>query len=192
MKKNLTPNESLKNIETILNETQSKRTGASFYYVLWGIVLFIYFFLNFIISSWPFLHHSNLQSWIWIIFPVGGILSVINKKKDQGIETVVSHYERVYFFAFSSFAMSYGFATIASFSLNNHLSLILFPMLLGITVYVVGGITKHTASIVGGLLGVLLSVLSIFSGLELQFVFAALAALFSSLIPGILMKNRHV
>ena len=192
MKPNLTPIESLKNIESILNDTQSVRTGASFYYVLWGIILFTYFFLNFLITQSPLLQVSNLQSWLWIIFPVGGILSGLNKKKDFKKETVVSHYERVYFFAFTSFAISYGFVIIASFSLNNHISLILFPMLLGITVYIVGGITKHTASILGGLLSVLLAIFSVFSSLELQFLFASLAALCSSFIPGILMKNKHV
>jgi hypothetical protein len=192
MKSTVTPHASLKNIEAILNETQSIRTGAAFYYKLWGLILFVYFFVNFLICALPQLHHSTLQSWIWILFPIGGIASAFNKNNDQKKETAISHYERVYFFAFTSFAMSYGLATIASFYLNKNISLVLFPMLLGITVYLVGGITKHKASILGGLCGVVLSVFSIFSSIELQYLFAAIASLSSSFIPGILMKNKHV
>jgi hypothetical protein len=192
MKSTVTPQESLKNIGKILNETQSVRTGAAFYYKLWGLILFIYFLSNFFICTLSQLHLSTLQSWNWIVFPIGGIASMFNKNKDQKKETAISHYERVYFFAFTSFAMSYGLATIASFYLNKNLSLVLFPMLLGITVYLVGGITKHKASIIGGLCGVMISVFSIFSSIELQYLFAAIASLSSSFIPGILMKNKHV
>ena len=186
------PADSLKTIQEAINETRSVKTGASFYYILWGAVLFVYFALSFLSIEIPSLKGSIIDSYNWLVFPIGGLLSALNKNKDKEKETTVPHFEKIYFFAFTGFAMTYGIATLASIFLIPNLSIIMFPVLLGATVYTVGGITKHQPSIIGGIIGMTLSGISILSNLEVQILCAALAAISSSFIPGILMKNKHV
>lgn len=186
------PADSLKTIEEAINETRKVKTGASFYYILWGAVLFVYFALPLLSIVIPNLKGSIIDSFNWLIFPIGGLLSALNKNKDKRKETNIPHFEKIYFFAFTGFAMTYGITTLATMYLFPKLSIILFPVLIGATVYSVGGITKHQPSIVGGVVGMALSGISIFSNLEVQFLCAALAAISSCFIPGLLMKNRNV
>lgn len=184
--------ESLKTIEEALHHTRGTKTGASFYYIQWGSVLFVYYFIHFLIIKLPALQSSAIDSLSWILFPIGGILSILNKKKDDQKETYVSHFEKIYFWGFTGFAMLYGIVTSVSIFSVPSLTIILFPALLGVTVYIVGGITKHWPSVYGGILGLLFTGLSMRSGLELQYLYAALASVFCCLIPGILMRKTNV
>lgn len=186
------PTESLKTIEQALHETRSVRTDAAKYYLLWGIALSFYFALKFICLVIPSVKGSVFDSLSWIIFPIGGLISAVFSQKSKAKETSVSHFERVYLYAFIGFAMSYGIVYIYSSFNTMNIAVTLFPLIIGTTVFTVGGITKHRPSVIGGVVGILLSGISIFSTTEYQYLCASLAALISNVIPGLLMKNKHV
>jgi hypothetical protein len=184
--------DSLKTIEAAFNETKTAKTGASFYYILWGIVLFLYFSLQFTISKNPVLKGSLLHTFSWVLFPIGGIFSYLNKSKEQEKESYVPFFERVYFWAFTAFACLYGVLTFASAYLSSPLMIMLFPSIIGATVYTVGGITKHKASIIGGIIGIVFSFLSVLSATDFQYLIAALACISTCIIPGISMRKSNV
>ena len=182
--------DSLKTIEAAFNETKATKTGASFYYVLWGTVLFLYFFLQFTISKTPDLKDSLLHTFSWILFPIGGILSLLNKSKEE--ESYVPFFEKVYFWAFTAFACMYAVLTFASLYLSSSLMIMLFPLIIGSTVYIIGGITKHKTSIIGGVIGILFSLFSVLSATDFQYLIAALTCISTCIVPGISMRNSNV
>lgn len=184
--------DSLKTIEAAIIEAKSSKTGASFYYILWGIILFIYFIVHTIIILKPELRGTIIDTFNWVLFPIGGLLSYINKSKDQKEESYVPQLEKVYLFAFTGFAFMYAVLTFASNYLSSSIAIMFFPLIIGSTVYVVGGITKHKISIFGGILSMLLTVVSILSEIEIQFFMAALACISSCIIPGITMRKSNV
>ena len=184
--------DSLKTIENAINDAKSQKTGASFYYVVWGLILFIYFAVHAWIASNPKLEGTIIDNFSWILFPIGGIISYLNKSKDQKEETYVSFLEKVYFFAFTGLAVMYAVLTFASTYLSLPLVIILFPLMIGSTVYIVGGITKHKISIIGGGVGMLLSLISIFSSPEIQYLMAAIACVSACIIPGFTMRKANV
>jgi len=186
---NFDPKSSLKTIEEAINQVKSERTGASFYYQVWGLLLFIYYFLNYVQLSYPELKLLALKNILWIIFPIGGIISFIKKKKDQQRESVISHFEKIYLFGFLGFALTYGTICVSTIHSFTPLPILLYPLLLGFTVFVIGGITKHAPSIIGG---ILCTGISFNFPIEGSYLLAAVASLGSCFIPGLLMKNSHV
>jgi lipopolysaccharide export LptBFGC system permease protein LptF len=120
------------------------------------------------------------------------LLSYINKSKDQKEESYVPQLEKVYLFAFTGFAFMYAVLTFASNYLSSSIAIMFFPLIIGSTVYVVGGISKHKISIFGGILSMLLTVVSILSEIEIQFFMASLACIASCIIPGITMRKSNV
>jgi len=184
--------DSLKTIEAAIIEAKSSKTGASFYYILWGIILFIYFIVHTIIILIPELRGTIIDTFNWVLFPIGGLLSYINKSKDQKEESYVPQLEKVYLFAFTGFAFMYAVLTFASNYLSSSIAIMFFPLIIGSTVYVVGGISKHKISIFGGILSMLLTVVSILSEIEIQFFMASLACIASCIIPGITMRKSNV
>lgn len=189
---NFKPSDSIKTIENALNQTRLAKTGASYYYVLWGALLFIHYLLLFLITKFPDFKSGLLITIIWSVFPIGGLLSYLRGKKEEKTEKVVPLYEKVYLYAFGGFALAYGIIFIASSIQQSSLFISLFPLLLGFTVFVVGGITKHKVSLIGGVLAIILSGISLNTSLEFQYLLASLASLITCLLPGLLMKNRNV
>lgn len=189
---NFSPDESIKTIEEAFKQARSEKTGATFYYILWGTLLMLHYLLLFFVTKFPDLKGGFTTTLIWSVFPIGGFLCYLKGKKEQKTENVLSLYEKVYLFAFGGFALTYGMVFFSSLIQHSSLFISLFPLLLGFTVFVVGGITKHNASIIGGVLGIILSSISLNISLEYQYLLAALSSLISCLIPGLLMINKNV
>lgn len=186
------PLDSLKTINEALKQAKAEKTGARFYYLLWGAILAIHFLLSYFFIKYPGIKSSLFQTLTMMIFPLGGLLSYLRGKSDAKHETALSLHERVYLFGFAGFALSYGTIFIASVVAGINFALMLFPVLLGLTVFVVGGITKHTVSIVGGVLGILLTGISLNCSIEYQNLIAAAAAFVTCVVPGYLMKSNNV
>ena len=187
-----TAENSLRTIETAINEAKRSKTGASFYYIIWGLILLINYSVHYLIIVKPELKGIFIDSFSWLLFPIGGLLSLLNKSKDQKKETYVPHLEKVYFYAFTGFAFLYGVLTFASTYLSSSLAIMLFPLIIGSTVYIVGGISKHKPSIIGGVISMLFSVVSILSIIEIQYLMASFACISACIIPGITMKKSNV
>lgn len=188
--KNFNPGDSIKTIEEALKQAKAEKTGASFYYLLWGSILLIHYLLLYAATQYP--PGDLLETIVWIVFPIGGLLSYLKSRKDTKSEKMLSHYEKIYLFAFGGFALAYGTIFIASAFTQPHLQIALYPLLLGFTVFVTGGITKHKASMIGGVLGIICAGISLNVSLEIQYLLAALSSLVSCIIPGYLMKNSNV
>jgi hypothetical protein len=191
-KKPFTAADSLRTIEDAINEVKITKTGAAFYYVLWGMILFVYYLLHWLTIIKTELKGTIIDSYNWLLFPIGGLLSYLNKNKDLEKENYVPHLEKVYFFAFTSFAFIYAVINFASSILLSSLVITLFPLIIGSTVYMVGGISKHKPSIVGGVISMVLSVVSLLSIIEFQYLMAAFACIASLIIPGITMRKSNV
>lgn len=183
---------SIRTIENALLQARAEKTNAAYYYKLWGIVLSIHYLLLFSASRFPGLKGGVLETIIWGVFPVAGLLSYLRSKKDARKEKALSLYEKVYLFAFGGFALSFGWMFIMTAATQSRLQMVLFPLLIGVTVFVVGGITKHRASVAGGAAAIVCAGISANASLEMQYILAALAALVSCMIPGFLMSRSNV
>ncbi len=184
--------DSLKTIEAAIKETKTIKTGAAFYYILWGFILCCYFLIQYLIQIKTELKGSVLDTFNWVLFPFGGIFSYLNKRKDEKNETYVPQLEKVYFFSFTGFAIIHAVLTFSSVFLSLPLSIIFFPLISGLTVYIVGGISKHKIAIFGGLFSMLLSIISITSTVEIECFLASIACITSFIIPGITMRKSNV
>jgi hypothetical protein len=187
------PIDALQTIEASIDDAKTIKTGAAFYYIVWGVVLGTHFSLKAL--SYYTYNPSVSKMLIFfsvLVFPLGGILSGLRKKWDKQNEHATSKLERIYFISFIGFAMAYGIMFVSSYGLDPLISVAYFPLLIGFAVFIVGGITKHWPSIVGATLSMVCCFFNITSHSEDCYWFAAAAALMSLIIPGLLMKNRHV
>lgn len=189
---NFQPGDSLKTIEAAIQQTKSESTGARFYYILWGLMLMLHFALRYVTSHYPNLSGSLTTTLIYLVFPIGGLLSYLRSKKDDKKETIKLHYEKVYVFGFGGFAIAYGIIFLATVISNRELPIILFPLLLGLTVFFTGGMTRFRPSIICGIIGIICTGISVNATIETQYALAAMASLITLVIPGYLMKLAHV
>ncbi len=189
---NFNPADSIKTIDEALAQAKAEKTGAQFYYVLWGSLLFCHFALQYIKTKSPQADGDLLDIAIMAVFPIGGFLSYLRSKRDDRTETVVPRFEKIYSYAFGGFALAYTIMFVASAFSNPALYSTFFSLLIGLTVFITGGLTQHKPSIAGGVLAIILAGIGLNAPAGMHFMLAAIASLSSCFIPGILMKNRNV
>ena len=61
--------------------------------------------------------------------------------------------ERIYFFGFISFSIGYAILFVVSIWQQSSIFLKIYPLLIGITVFNIGGIIRHKPSVFLGLIG---------------------------------------
>ncbi len=184
---------SINTIEQAIQEARKVPNGAYFYDILWGTILAIYYLLNYFSLSNPDAFISNFNHYYWVLFPIGGIVSAIRSKQDDRRETAKSLADKIYLFAYSGFA--FAFITLclsAGFNGYNAIIIPVFCSLLGLTVFVTGGIVKESLSIVMGLFGMLVGAYMLNMDVSHQYLFASLVSVMVSIIPGLKMKLSRV
>ena len=192
MENTYTPEQAINSIQKSLQQTQKVSTGASFYFKLWGALLFLHFMLNAFRIQYGQLNQSLFVNLSILVFPIGGILSGLRKKFDRQTEKVISVHEKVYFATFVTFALSYAVLFVSTLRVSPIDSVIFFPMLLGTTVLICGILTRFIPGILGGMLSIIISGFSIHQTHEMIYMLAALSCLLASIIPGILMRGKNV
>jgi hypothetical protein len=180
-------------IEQAIQEARKLPNGAYFYDILWGTILAIYYLANYFSLSNPDAFISNFNHYYWVLFPIGGIVSAIRSKQDDRNETAKSLADKIYLFAYSGFAFAY--ITIylaAAFYGFNAIVIPVFCSLLGLTVFVTGGIVKESLSVIMGLFGMLVGAYMLNMDVSHQYLFASFVSVMVSIVPGIKMMFSRV
>ncbi len=190
-KDNLDPSGATKIIDEALSHVRNEKTGAYYYYILWGLILMAHFFLRFCKFSYPFLSDYYIDLFIYGVFPMGGILSFIRKDKDEQNEKLVTKIEKVYAFGFIGLAICYAVLGFVEIKTHVDLKTPLFPLLIGFTVFITGGITDYKLSIIGGAIGMIISFFTLILDAEWQYLLCSMASLVCCVIPGFFMKKVY-
>lgn len=185
---NLTPQQELNLINSALKQTARIQTGASNYYIIWGSVLLLYYFAQFLSLHFK---TSSLANWSNLLFAAGGILSYLQKRKDERTETVVPLQEKVFTFGWMAAAMGLGVLCLSNIALFPQLLCLGVLLLFGIVNFIIGGVIRFTPLVAGGVVSALLALTVFQLSLDYVFLTTSFGVLCSCLLPGILMKKEH-
>jgi hypothetical protein len=190
---NIDVKQSIKTIEQAIQEARKVPNGSYYYDILWGVILTLYYFLNYISLSYPDSFINSFNNYYWIVFPIGGILSGIRSKHDDARETAKSFADKIYLFSYSGFAFAYITIYLAAeFNGLNNIVIPVFCSLLGLTVFVTGGIVGETVSIIAGIIGMLIGAFILNLDVSNQCMYASIVCIVTCIIPGIKMMWSRV
>jgi hypothetical protein len=192
METSYNPTDAIQTIEKSIKEISALPTGAAYYFKLWGLILTSFYAIQFVTQLIDSAAWNFIQNFSWLLFVFGGIASGVRNKNDQKTEQFEHFLDRVYFYAFISFAISVAVVQLYASLKNNQLNYTLFPLQLGMTIICTGGISKYYLSVVLGIICCALSVLNLFIAAEFIALNAAIAAFVGSFLTGYFMKNRNV
>jgi hypothetical protein len=185
--KNINPTESLKIIEEMVNKAKNNYSDNSFYFIFWGWLAFIaaisQYFLIPIIGG-------QKSSMVWLLMPLGGVVSMFYGMKQSKKQKVVSHIESM--IGFIWLGMGLGFVVLMTgMTQPNAANLLpMFILLYAIGTFITGGVLKFKPLIVGGSLCFVICLLAFHSPISSQLLLLALAVLVSYLIPGYMLKAK--
>lgn len=187
--KNLTHDESLQIIQSMILTARNRITENGFHFLLWGILVIVASIVEYIMQKTGNRLQENLPL-SWMIMPVIGLpIAFIYEYRRNRKGRTQGHIDTWFKFLWLGFGITL-VITIA-ISVLHHMSPIPFILaLVGFATFVSGSIYKFTPLILGGIIFWISSLLCIvFPGPE-QLLINAGATLIGYILPGILLWKK--
>ncbi len=184
--KNLTGQESLEVISRMIRTAQHDIHDSSFYYLIWGWLVFIASTSNFLLMKASY--QDPFIPWA-ILMPLGGIVTGIYSYKQKRQQRVKTYIDDVMKYVLIAFMVS--LFTVLLFM--SKLELATYPMVMmvyGMWLFISGGALRFQPLIYGGVINWAPGIASFFVPFEMQLILLALAVLLGYIIPGHMLKNK--
>lgn len=185
----ISPEESLKLIQDMIDKTRRDLAHNHFYFLLWGWLVFIACVAQFVLLDY---FHSPYHFLAWQIMWIGIIVSIvysIRAKKTERVITYVSQFMKILWMGMLFTFIITGFVCAFTTWMD------VFPMymvLYGLGTFVSGWLLKFRPLIIGGIVCWGLAMGEPFLHFDLQILVAALAILVSYIIPGYMLRSRRL
>ena len=188
MENNLSPEESLKVIQTMIDKTKTSVVDNSFYFLVWGWLVFTGALLQYVLC---FIVHSPANGAAWNVMFIGFIVSIIHRRRqrsrpvktyvDEGLTNiwicvlVVQMLIAFVFFRFRDWEYCYPF----------------FVLTYSIGCFLTGRLLKFTPLIWGAATCWALVILMTYVDVGTRMLLMAAAVLFSYIIPGYMLRREY-
>ncbi len=182
----MTEQESLQVIQQMIQSAKQEFHDKSFYYLLWGWLVFLASIGQFVLMSMDFAHPEI----VWMLMPLGGVITMIYGRKEKRHEKVKTYFDEFNKHALVAFLVSL-FIVLGS---QQKLQINCYPMLImvyGGWLYISGGALRFKALMVGGMINWILAVACFFVDFKIQLLLLAAAVLLGYIIPGYMLKMRY-
>jgi hypothetical protein len=178
--------ESLDIIQSMVRRAQQRYSDDSFYYIMWGWLVFAAAITHFVLIR---LGVAN-SSVVWLAMPLGGIVSAVygmRQSKREKVKTYVNTYMGYVWIALGV-SMIVVLSMMFKMGIEN-----VYPVLIllyGIGTFVSGGLLAFRPLIIGGVVCFGLAIGAFFVAFEYQLLLIAVAMLTSYIIPGHLLRAQ--
>ena len=188
--KELSPQESLELIQLMINKTKGVVAGDSFYFLLWGWLVFACCLTEFFLKVYIQYPHHYI---VWMLMPVGGVISAIYGARQAKKQIVKSYVEEALDYLWISLAIAF----VVLFFINSgnaagwQSAFTYYILLYAIGTFVSGRLLRFKPLVIGGLINFVLAAISIRFTYDYQLLIGSVAILISYIIPGHLLRIRY-
>ncbi len=183
---NLTPENSFKIINEMIETTKGNFQKNANYYLIWGYVVLLACMLHFVLLKYTEFEKPYLA---WLAVLIGIIPSTIYSIKQIRSDKVFTHIDRMNVFLWLTFGVSY-FIFIVYMSKFNYQVFPFVFLLVGNCVFLSGINMKFKPLIVGGILYWIGTIISFYLALENLLLLTFILIIVAYLIPGYMLKHK--
>lgn len=186
---NLSHEESLALIQSMINTAKNKVTENGFHFLLWGVLVIVASLTQYI---WILMGGREETNMVWIGLPVVGVpVGIIYEKMRDKKQEVRSMLDGVYTYLWLGFGISLGL-TIFITSQNNTNPLPYIMMLMGLATFVSGAMYEFKPLLAGGIIFWIAAAISSYLPGYTILLLNAGATFLGYIVPGILLwKNAQ-
>lgn len=188
-KKEFSPQESLELIQSMIDKTKGHVANNSFYFLLWGWLVFICSIAEYLLKV---VFQETHHYWVWWLMPLGFVFSIgygIRNSKKVKVRTFVED-------ALDYLWIGLALAFITMIFINTgypnswQIPFTYYILLYAIGTFVSGKLMQFRPLVIGGGFNFILSAISVRFNFDYQLLIGALAILTSYIIPGHLLRVR--
>ncbi len=185
----LSPEESLKVIQSMINKTKDAVADDSFYFLLWGWLVFGCCISQYVLKI--YFEYPN-HSIVWFLMPVGGLISWLYGAKQSGKQKVKSFVNESLEYLWMALAISFVVLVIINVGSGAWQTAFTYYILLyAIGTFVSGSLIRFKPLVYGGLINFVLAAVSVRFSFDNQLLVGALAILTSYIIPGHMLRAKY-
>ncbi len=188
MEKDLTPEQSLATIETMIAEAKRSFQRNSFYFLLWGTLLIAAMIFNYVLASM----HNPLGAYAWgVMGIVGGILSFVHGSREGRRQQVKTTMDRVITWLWFAFVITMLVTIVGAGTAGYETPVGSIMILTGLPTFVSGQLMRFRPLILGGVLFWVLGAICFFVDVRTMVLLYIAAMLFGYIVPGYLLKRQE-
>jgi hypothetical protein len=183
------PEQSLRVIQSMIEKAKQDVANNSFYFLLWGWLVFITAILNFILMRFTDIEHPYI---VWNIMWVGVIASFVKGIKEGRSGKVKTYLgETMKYFGISMAIIYCSLAFIFGKYDLWHYSFPFYILIYAAACFFMGSMMQFSLLKWTGLLCIPIMIVSVFVKYEWQLLLMALAVLISYIIPGHMLSAKE-
>lgn len=190
MEKDLTPEQSLKLIESMIGQAKKSFHRMSFYFLLWGVILTLAMASQLVAGQlgWD----SKYLGMVWMGASIlGAVASAVHGAREGKREQVATLADRVLMWLWIGFMITL-FATIAGAGVAGYTTPAGSIMLLtGLPTFTTGQMLRFKPLIIGGILFWVLGTISFFANPLWMGILNIAGMLFGYIVPGFMLKRQE-
>jgi uncharacterized membrane protein len=187
--KELSAQESLQLIRSMINKTKDSVADDSFYFLLWGWLVFFC-----CISSYILKVYFNYQQYYYVFMtmPLGGVISAIYGARQSRKQKVKSFVDAALDYVWIALGLAFVALIFIDANSNRWQSAFTYYILLyAIGTFISGSLLRFRPLVIGGLINFVLAAVSARLNYDYQLLMGGLAILISYIIPGHLLRIRY-
>jgi hypothetical protein len=183
------PQQSLQIIQTMIDKARNSVADNSFYFLLWGWLVFIASIGQFILKV---IVKTEWHPVVWNLMIVGSVISIFHSRKENNKKIVKSYVDESIAYLWMAIGITQGLLIFVFIRQGDWQDCYTFFILLySIGCFVTGRILKFRPLVWGAIAGWLLAILTTFAGFDYNILIMALAILVSYIIPGYILRREY-
>jgi hypothetical protein len=186
--KNFSAEDSLLLIQNMIHKTKNTVAGDSFYFLLWGWLVFIACILQFVLKV---IFKSPYHPTVWFLMLVGMVVSAYHGMKEDKTRKVKTYVDEMLDYLWLSIFFSYILFLFIFSRMGWEHCYSFYMLLYAIGTFVTGRLLKFPPLVWGAIGSWLLAIISTFISFDLNILLCALAIMVSYIIPGYLLKIKY-
>jgi hypothetical protein len=188
MDKDLTPEQSLATIESMIAEAKRSFHRNSFYFLLWGALLIVAMAFNLAMARM----NNPIGSYAWgVIGIVGGLVSFLHGARESKRLPVRTAMDRVIMWLWFAFVITMLTIIVGAGTVGYATPIGSIMVLTGLPTFVSGQLMRFRPLIFGGILFWILGTISFFVDVQVMALLYIAAMLFGYIVPGYLLKRQE-
>lgn len=184
-----TPEESIKLIQSMIDQAKHNVKENSFYFLMWGWLVFSASILHFFLLEFTSFNQPYI---IWNLMWIGAIITIkrgIKNRKQSIVKTYVA--ETMNYYVIGLFLIYAGLAFIFSIYDLWFYSFPFYILIYSVACFFIGSLIKLSLLKWMGVFCVLIALLSVYVSFNWQIFLMALSVLVSYIIPGHILRANE-
>jgi hypothetical protein len=182
---NFSEQDSLKLINEMIGKAKKSYVTKGIASIVWGALITFCGIFN-----WAEIHYNVEYGDVWVILLLALIPQVYFSIKERSGKSFIAHNETTILYIWIAFSVSI-FITTNYFERIHMSPIPIIMMLYAIPTFLIGAMQKFVPMILGGVFCWIASIISIFTGVEIDMILMAACGLFAWLIPGIILWKQY-